>query len=185
MKEVFIAVSFFASLSVKAQGDFKLLKKELANFDRNDTVVVFGTFCGSCSGFSQNVYYLSKAVQSKMIIINYEFGKSKKVFDSTFSCSDCTIVVDFAKNNYESVSHQFDSSLYLFMHQRIAGRDTLYSVLSHQGQCYFLGVYSKNDFIYTFFRMGQNINRCFVEGNYLWTYFSLLRNQWPQIDIDR
>lgn len=175
---IVICLSFLS----RAQGDFKLLKKELASFTDNDTVIVFGTFCASCNGFSQSKYYLSKTGESKMFIANYQNGKSKKIFDTTFKCLDCTAIIKYAKRNNRHISAQFDSSDNLLAYNRISGHDTTFSIIPAQGECYFLGIYTNGDFIYSFFRKRQNINQCFDKGNYFWTYYSLLKNQWMHVD---
>lgn len=164
------------------ESEFALLRKELKSFAKGDTVVVFGTICSDCNGFSQQIYYLSSAKGTKMYIANYESNEAVKIYDTTFQCPECFAIVSYAKSNYKLISEQFSRAIYLLSNKVVKGQKTSVTRVSNSGLCYFIGLYSENDLDYTFFNKGTNINFCFVEGNQMWTFFSFLKNQWPNIE---
>lgn len=164
------------------ESEFALLRKELKSFSKDDTVVVFGTICSDCNGFSQQIYYLSSAKGTKMYIANYESNEAVKIYDTTFQCRECPAIVSYAKNNYNLISEQFSGAMNLLFNKFVTDKGTFGYAMSGRGRCYFIGLYSKNNLNYTFFNNGTNINLCFVEGNQMWTFFSFLKNQWPNIE---
>jgi hypothetical protein len=165
------------------ESEFALLRKELKSFAKGDTVVVFGTFCGHCNGFSQQIYYLSSAKGTKMYIANHEDNEAVKIYDTTFQCRECPAIVSYAKNNYNLISEQFSRSRYLLSSKFVVGQKTYGTPAVREGWCYFIGLYNESNLDYTFFSKFTNINLCFVEGNQMWTIVSLLINQWPNVEL--
>jgi hypothetical protein len=165
------------------EADFALLRKELKSFAKGDSVVVFGTFCSECNGASQQIYYLSSIKGNKMYIANYESNEAVKIYDTTFQCIECPAIVSYAKSNYKLISEQFSRAMYLLSYKIVKGQKTSVTPMDSRGRCYFIGLYCENNLDYTFFYKNTNINLCFVEGNQMWTIFSLLKNQWPNVEL--
>ncbi len=165
------------------ESEFALLRKELKSFAKGDTVVVFGTFCSHCNGASQQIYYLSSTKGTKMYIANYESNEAVKIYDTTFRSPEGPAIVSYAKSNYKLISEQFSRALFLLSKKVVTDKGTSITPVDSRGRCYFIGLYSENDLDYIFFSKGTNINRCFVEGNQMWTLFSLLINQWPNVEF--
>jgi hypothetical protein len=178
-----IIFSLLQVLCIAQESNFALLRKELKSFANGDTVVVFGVICNHCNGFSQQIFYLSTVKETKMYIANYEINEAVKIYDTTFQCQECPAIVSYSKSNYKLISEQFSRAIDLLSNKVVKGHKTSVTPMSSRGWCYFLGLYSENNLNYTFFSKLTNINLCFNEGNQMWTIFSHLKNQWPNVEL--
>jgi len=169
-----------------AQNDFEPLKKELESFNAKDTVIIWGQTCGECGGIYQTQYYLTytsgTGIRSKAIVFNNRFGEVKKTYDSVFACDNCNIITEFAANNYASISKNFDSTSDIL--NVIKTSDSTFDVIPTTGWCYFIGIYTNGKYDFVSLKRNNGINALFLRARNLWTLAGLLRNRWPEINLE-
>lgn len=174
-------------MNASAQNDFDLIEKEITRLGENhiDNIVVYGSKCVECDGESYGKYYFcydsSNEIKSRYIVILNAYGDSSiKIQDSVFLCKDCAPVLAHTKSHYLAIGNQLDSVLYIMTPKEKVGKRTYFTMWPVKGPSYFYGIYAQRKFYYTYYYR-QYINALFNEGYESWVFFSLLKNQWPEL----
>jgi hypothetical protein len=173
----------FGFLRGAAQGNYELLERELPAFAATDTVAILGLLCSACNGSYPSQYFLVKKDTNRVITITRAARTSTKTFDSTFKNPGSNIILDYAHQNYDKLSYQFKNYDSIFSAIRVVNGRLEFTPPSEHGLHYYVGLYSKNRFTWSYVPYSYGINYIFKSAQQYWVYFSLLKNEWPQIDL--
>lgn len=182
---ILILMSFLPTL-LFAVNDFEFLNKELKKNYHSDRVVIWGTVCAECNGFSQSKFILMNEIgsniQTRVVVIDKNFGKSIKSIDSVFIDNKLQDFFSYSKENYLQLKQNFDSTYYILNLIRDTHNPASYTLQPTTGECYFFGIYNEGIFSFVSVRK-DDVNLLFKTTNTLWTLISLLINHKFEFDL--
>ena len=185
MKYIVTILLLLFSISGRSQVDYNILNKELSSLYKKgiDTVIVYGSRCSECNGSTISKYYLAyDSVDNpfcKLIVIYNEDFDSRITFDTAYSCDECGIILRYVNENHSKLLNQLNGIDYLLNKKTVINGITCFGQTIDVGNCYFFGVCTKDNLLYFTLNKNENINNLFLTGHICWSFFSLMKNEWP------